>query len=188
MIMINRLFGLTILLFLLSGCGTAKFQDVSLNAEGRPVPVSLTYADKEKITELYNALIELSADVDKVEAKEIAFDSVIYPMYLAKKYGLVYPPQYHNVLVNTGKRPRGLCYEWADDMTALMKRKNLRTFDIHRGTAFRMTKDEHNTLILSAKDEPLEKGIVIDPWRHSGELYWAKVPDDKDHPWTKFIK
>lgn len=188
MIMINRVVALTLLLILLSGCGAVKFQDVSLNSEGRPVPVSLTQDDKEKITSLYKALVKLGPDIDEMEAKEVAFDSVVYPMYLAKQYGLTYPPQYHNVLVNKGERPRGLCYEWADDMTAMVERKNLQTFDIHRGTAFRMTKDEHNTLIVSAKGDPLEKGIILDPWRHSGKLYWAKVLDDKDHPWTKFIK
>lgn len=179
---------LTLTVILVSGCGTVQFQDVYLNVEGRPVPASLTQEDKEKINSLYKALMKLGPGIDEMEAKEVAFDSVVYPMYLAKQYGLTYPAQYHNVLVNKGERPRGLCYEWADDMTAMVERKNLQTFDIHRGTAFRMTKDEHNTLIVSAKGDPLEKGIILDPWRHSGKLYWAKVLDDKDHPWTKFIK
>lgn len=187
MIKINRILSLAIILFMSSGCGTVRFQEISINEEGRPVPASLTYEDKEKISALSKALVNLGVGVDEMEAKEVAFDSVIYPKYLAKKYGLVYPPQYHNVLVNRGERPRGLCYEWADDMTALMKQKNLKTLDIHRGTAFRHTKDEHNTLIISAKGEELEDGIVLDPWRYSGKLFWAKVLDDKTHPWTKFI-
>lgn len=171
---------------MLTGCGTVKVQHVALDAEGRPVPISLTYEDKEKIRELNKALLHLGDNISQKEAEEVAFDAVVYPKYLAKEYGLVYPPQYHNVLVNKGDRPRGLCFEWADDMTALMVKKHLQSFDLHRGTVFRHTKDEHNTLIISAKGDPLEKGIVIDPWRHSGDLYWAKVKDDKDHPWIKF--
>ena len=131
----------------------------------------------------------LGKNIDAAEAKNVAYDAVVYPMILANKWKLTSPPRRHNALVNTGIRPRGLCYQWTEDMTLLMRKKNLRSFDLHHGVVFRHGKDEHNTLIISAKGDVLKNGIVLDPWRFSGVLFWSKVMDDKahqDNPWKKF--
>lgn len=175
-----------LLILPLMGCVSIHHDHVGMSSEGTPVATKLTYEQKAKIKDLNAALLALDPNINKQEAMSVAYDAVVYPLILANKWRVVYPPQYHNVLVNTGKRPRGLCYEWAEDMTALMRKKNLKTFDLHHGMAFRFTKDEHNSLIVSAKGDDLREGIVLDPWRNSGILYWSKVVDDKKHPWVKF--
>ncbi len=168
------------------GCARVHYDDVYLSPDGKPLAKKLTQEQQDSINKLRVALIALGDNTSAIEAESIAYDAVVYPLILANKWELMSPPQYHNMLVNAGKRPRGLCYQWAEDLTALMRKKNLRTFDLHHGMAFRHTKDEHNSLIVSAKGDDLSKGIVLDPWRFSGILYWSKVADDKKHPWIKF--
>jgi hypothetical protein len=41
---------------------------------------------------------------------------------------------------------------------------------------------EHNSVVITARDQPFETGLVLDPWRNSGELYWAAAAHD-DYPW-----
>jgi hypothetical protein len=48
----------------------------------------------------------------------------------------------------------------------------------HRGSELR----EHNCVVVSAKEQGFFKGIVLDPWRNSGNLFWARVTQD-DYPW-----
>ncbi|HFC92750.1 MAG TPA: hypothetical protein ENJ51_08045 [Leucothrix mucor] len=149
----------------------------------------LTNKQRKSINGLARALKALGPDTSKAEADAIAYDAIVYPMILANQYHLVYPPQLQNILVNAKRRDRGLCWQWADDMTAHMKKKNLKTFDLLRGTANRRLKNEHNSLVIVAKGGDFYTGILLDPWRNSGELYWAKVTNDEDpqYTWHKFV-
>lgn len=183
----QRLFIFILLIAILSVSGCSiHYDNVYLSKDSKPIATKLTDEQEASIIQLTEALIGLGNMIDVAEAKSVAYDAVVYPLILANKWGMMYPPQYHNVLVNSGRRSRGLCYQWTEDMTTLMRKKNLRSFDLHHGMVFRHTKDEHNSLIISAKGDDLRKGIVLDPWRFSGKLYWAKVIDDKKHPWIKF--
>lgn len=180
---------------LLVACSLTKrvyqvhYDNVHLSANGKPIATKLAPRQQRSIQGLTATLMTLGTNIDAAEAKEVAYDAVVYPMILANRWRLMSSPWYHNGLVNTGKRPRGLCYQWAEDMTTLMKKKNLRSFDLHRGVVFRHQKDEHNTMIISAKGASLKQGIILDPWRSSGVLFWSRVTEDKAHqahPWRKF--
>ena len=41
---------------------------------------------------------------------------------------------------------------------------------------------EHNSVVITALSQPFDAGLVLDPWRNSGELFWAAVRQD-DYPW-----
>ena len=43
--------------------------------------------------------------------------------------------------------------------------------------------DAFSGAVLVAKDGEIEEGIIIDPWRDPGELYFVKVGDDPDYVW-----
>jgi hypothetical protein len=173
---------------LLSGC-SVSYDNVKLENGNRPIARILTNKQKISINNLAKALKALGSSTSKAEANAIAYDAVVYPMILANQYNLVYPPQLQNMLVNGKRRDRGLCWQWADDMTAHMEKKNLQTFDLVRGTANRKLKNEHNSLVVVAKGASFYTGILLDPWRNSGELYWEKVTQDEDpqYTWHKFI-
>jgi hypothetical protein len=60
---------------------------------------------------------------------------------------------------------------------------DLKTYEFHWGVAYRGSDlREHNTVVITANGYGFEQGIVLDPWRNSGELYWVGVKEDK-YPW-----
>lgn len=137
---------------------------------------------RERVVEL-ERLFQGLGGVNADEAKMLAQDSITYAYRLSEKYDLVWPPLWHNTLVNIGLKDRGLCYQWADDMLAHVRKGNYRSFDFYLGVSRLGTFREHNTLVVSAKGESFDQGVVLDPWRDSGELYFAKVGKDEEYRW-----
>ncbi|MCK5902461.1 MAG: hypothetical protein KAG28_04865 [Cocleimonas sp.] len=160
-----------------------------MKKDGRPVSRILTNKQKRSISQLAVALKALGPNTSQAEADEIAYDAIVYPMVLANRYRLIYPAQLQNVLVNAKRRDRGLCWQWAEDMTAHMEKKKLKTFDLKHGVANRRIKNEHNSLVVTAKGDNFYNGLLLDPWRNSGELYWANVTKDEDpqYTWHLFV-
>jgi hypothetical protein len=61
---------------------------------------------------------------------------------------------------------------------------NLTTYELHWGVAYKGSElREHNSVVITALNQPFEKGLVLDPWRNSGDLHWAAVGRDS-YPWV----
>jgi hypothetical protein len=129
-------------------------------------------------------LQSLSPTVAPAEAAIAADAACSYSLQLAKEYRVVRPAIFHNVLVNLGLRQRGLCFQWADDLSAKLASLHLQTLLVRRGAARLDTRREHSSVVLTALGQPFEDGIVLDAWRHSGHLYWGAVKTDK-YPWIE---
>lgn len=129
-------------------------------------------------------LRSLGPAVAPAEAALAADTALSYSLQLAKEYRVVRPAILHNVLVNLGVRKRGLCFQWADDLSVKLQALNLRTLQLHRGVARLETRREHSSVVLTAPGQPFEQGVVLDAWRHSGHLYWGGVRTDK-YPWIE---
>ncbi|MFV2054318.1 hypothetical protein [Aliiroseovarius sp. YM-037] len=142
-------------------------------------------ADQSAVAELAGAIRALGPEVDPEEATraaEIAYD---YTHQLALQYQITDPPLIHNMKVNHGLRPRGLCWHWAEDMEARLKQENFRTLTLHRAIAnadnpFRI---DHSTAIISKRGDGMFDGIVIDPWRYGGQLHWSLTREDTRYNW-----
>ena len=170
----------------LSACSSIHYDGAYVNNKGSTVVPAINPADEKKINDLYQAIMSLGPNIIPSEARFVAREAVLYPKVLANRYQLTSPPLYHNVLVNYGYRPRGLCYQWTHDMAEQINRP-MKSLQFHHGVAFRRNYwREHNTLVVTAKGQPFETGIVLDPWRHSGTLFWSRVKDDKKYPWVQF--
>jgi hypothetical protein len=141
-----------------------------------------------EVSALTTELTHLSPDVDYQEARMLAYESLQYPQVLAERYGLVYPPTFHNFLINTGLKERGLCYQWSEDMITHLKSLKYQSFDLRWGVANKGEFNEHNSVVVVAKGAPFRTGILIDPWRNSGVLYWAKIGDDPDYKWVENLE
>jgi len=142
-------------------------------------------AEERKISELRQALLDLGVAVSDREATRVAEIAVLEPLKWAEEWQVDSPPLMHNIRVNHGLRPRGLCKDWADDLQVAMWAEKLQTIDLHRAIAnSRNIRLEHSVLIVSAKGAPMEDGIVLDPWRlGQGQLFFVKVPEDKRYDW-----
>jgi len=145
------------------------------------VPTPL--ATNSKIDDLANAINALSTEVSREDATQTSQMLIHTAVKLADEYDMVAPALYHNVLVNTGFRKRGLCCHWAEDLHAKLRELNTRSlkFDwlvARLGNELR----EHNTVVIYPADSNWSNGLVFDPWRKAGTPYWSKVTSDK-YPW-----
>lgn len=157
---------------LVAGCGVGS-------PDGPP------RAEQAEIAELAGALRALGPDVDPEEASRAAQIAYTYTHQLALEYQITDPPLIHNMKVNHGLRRRGLCWHWADDMEARLKQENFRTLTLRRAIAnadnpFRI---DHSTVIISRIGDGMFDGIVIDPWRQGGVLYWSPTRADTRYNW-----
>ncbi|WP_308873072.1 hypothetical protein [Thiothrix subterranea] len=139
MVEMKRLVGLLLVLFAVSGCAV-QYDNVTIAPDGSPRLQTLTPKMKQRIDELAQALIALDpAIIDPREAKSVAHDAFVYPMYLANDWGLTWPPVFHNTLRNSKQRKAGLCVDWARAMRARMRTKDLKTFDLYWGSLTKVT-------------------------------------------------
>jgi hypothetical protein len=172
-----------LLLLFLSSCATSH---TGINEALKGNLKELPRDTVKKIDLLQHDLIVLDKSTDPGEARRLAETSVVYSLFLADEYRVIKQPHLHNILVNLGLKKRGLCFQWAEDLMKQFKTLDLKTFNLyeavaHKGKKFR----EHNTIVVTAKGKDFFEGIVLDPWRYSGELYWASVKADK-YPWEKW--
>lgn len=153
--------------FVLSACGQA------------PKTVSQNDIDLLSV-----GIADLGPSVDRAEAARAAEIAYRYPLQLAEEYNVTDSPIVHNIKVNNGWRERGICVHWAEDMEARLNAEGFQTLQIHRaiaeGNEFRI---DHSTAIISAKGADFDEGIVLDPWRFSGRLYWAPTLNDEKYYW-----
>lgn len=181
-----RLCFLLLVVSLASGC-SVNFKNVGVATDGTAYANSLTSAQKASIEGLEAEIMKLNPSVDPKEASSVAYNAVVYPMHLSNKYKLVWPPSLQNIFVNSGVRQRGLCYQWTSDMLTHLRKQHYRTLDFTWTIANRATKHEHNTAVVVAKGQSWREGVILDPWRNSGNLYWNRVQDDPKYKWSLFI-
>jgi hypothetical protein len=170
------------LLIGLFGCAQAK---VYYPGQGASDNSSDAQIYRDRIIQLEQELKALSATVDKSEAQVAAAAAVRESAVLAEEYRLVRPAVAHNLLVVLGIKDRGLCYHWTEDLMQRLQALHLKSFQLHWGVAYRgSVLREHNCIVITALGQGFDKGIVLDPWRNSGNLYWVPVNKDS-YPWKE---
>ena len=138
------------------------------------------------VRSLEQTIFNIKTTINQTDAKTLANEMIYYSAKLKEQYKLVTPPLFHNFLVNMGVKKRGLCWHFAYDMLAHAKKQNLTSFDYYIGGAnINDYWEEHNSLIVTCKGCKFEQGVVLDPWRNSGNLYYSYVKDDKKYIWTQ---
>ena len=164
----------------LTACGAAPPSGAMLTSAG-------AIAERTaKVDALARMIATLGPKVDPAEAQRVAFIAVEEPLEWAQIWQVTDPPLIHNMKVNSGRRPRGLCKDWADDLETRMRSEAFGTLSWHRAIANHDNlRIEHSTLIVSALGAGMYDGIVLDPWRQGGgRLFFEYVRNDKKYRWT----
>jgi hypothetical protein len=52
---------------------------------------------------------------------------------------------------------------------------------LHWGEAYPNTTSENNALVVTARNQRFEDGILIDGWRRAGRLFWCPVIKDDEY-------
>mgnify|MGYP003714559377 FL=1 len=141
------------------------------SACGTPPPDQLPRPHPSDIAELSREIQALGAGISAEEADRVARISYEYPLRLA--------------VANNGTKPRGLCYQWADDLEARLRQEGFTTLELQRAIANSENplRIEHSTVVVTAPGDSMYDGIVLDPWRNGGRLFWGHVTEDHKYPW-----
>src|SRR5437763_4264734 len=136
--------------------------------------------DVAKAEELANQLASLSRRVDPNEATLVAQCAFSTVARLRQEYRMFGTPIFNNFLVYHGLRKRGYCYQWSEDLLLALDTLQLKTLELHWGEAHAGTWMENNCLVVTAKGQAFERGMILDCWRHFGHLRWNLIPSDED--------
>ena len=136
--------------------------------------------DVGRAEELANQLARLSRRVDPNEAKLVAECAYATVARLREEYRMFGTPIFNNFLVFHGWRKRGYCYQWSEDLLLALDTLKLKTLELHWGDAYRDTWRENNCLVVTAKGQPFDRGMILECWHHFGHLRWNLVPSDQD--------
>ena len=146
--------------------------------------VSSSPISQSKTIELSKLLQTLNSNIPRHEALLLSRDIFKETAKLTKEFELTSPPWFHNFLVNIGAREKGLCYHWSDALYIHFLEKSYPYFEFHLvGTSIGEYFFEHNALVVVAKNGNVLEGVLVDPWRDSGNLYFANLKDDTKYKW-----
>src|ERR1041385_5811097 len=155
--------GLVIFVFALWGTGSA-------GAEQQPqtpsTSVEVSRSDLGNADALANQLAALSSRVDLTEAKLLADCAYATVSQLRRQYRMFGTPIFNNFLIYHGLRKRGYCYQWSEDLLVALDALKLKTLELHWGEANPGNWRENNCLVVTAKGQPFNRGIVLDCWKH----------------------
>jgi len=145
-----------------------------------------TEPEVERMPALAAEIQALGPGVDPEESRRAARVAFERTTELARAYEITDPPLVHNAKVNMGLKPRGLCWQWADDMESRLAQEEFRTRVLHRAIA-NWDNDlliDHSTVIISARGDSMFDGIVLDPWRKGGRQTFVQTDEDPRYDWT----
>ena len=149
-------------------------------AEQRGAQFDVPAKDFAKAQELSKQFAALSPRVDPSEAKLLAECAYATVARLRQQYQMFGTPIFNNFLVYHGLRKRGYCYQWTEDLLLALDTLQLKTLELHWGEAHAGTWMENNCLVVTAKGQAFERGMILDCWRHFGHLRWNLIPSDED--------
>lgn len=150
--------------------------------------ITLKSENKFAVLKLKNDILFLSDKVKEDEAKQLSEIFIYHSHFLALRYNINSSAYWHNILVNAKIKKRGLCYHYVKDLIKELQKNTYDNVDIYWMVHKKNTYLEHNVLLLTAKNQSLSTGIVLDPWRYTGKLYWSSIQEDQKYKWSEDIK
>ena len=164
----NQLFFLSACILLFGACAV--------------IPVEAPRQKVEALSKLLSVIQPKSSFSESLKLSRDIFHKI---QTLTRDFELTSPPLWHNTLVNLGFREKGLCYHWSDALYVHLLAEDYPSFEFHLfGANIGEYLGEHNALVVMKKGGKVEEGVVIDPWRDSGKLYFSKVKDDRKYIWS----
>ena len=141
-------------------------------------------SDAYSIKSLSKALTALASDVDPTEAELASETAHTTARSLKVKYHVVLNPEFQCFLINVGLRKRGWCGHWTRDIGERLKELKLKTLVLHWGAAYAGTTGEDNCLVVTARNQPFQDGIIIDGWRRAADYSGAQSEKTMSMNWN----
>jgi hypothetical protein len=142
---------------------------------------------------LANQLAALSPRVDRDEADMLARCAYATVNQLRQQYRMFGTPMFNNFLMHWGIKKRGYCYQWAEDLLVALDALKLTSLELHWAETHAHTSRENNALVVTAKGQSFQRGIILECWEHFGHLRWGPVlsqwdPYVENHAYARFIR
>jgi hypothetical protein len=137
--------------------------------------------DVAKAEKLADQLASLSPRVNRDEAKLLADCAFVTVTKLRREYRMFGTPIFNNFLIYHGLRKRGYCYQWSEDLLLALDKLHLKSLDLRWGEYDPNTWRENNCIVVTAKGQLFNRGIMLECWRHLGHLYFGPVASDWEH-------
>jgi hypothetical protein len=129
---------------------------------------------------LANRLAALSPKVNREEAELLADYAYATVSELRQQYRMFGTPIFNNFLVYHGLKKRGYCYHWAEDLLVALDALKLTSLELRWGEAHAGNWRENNCVVITAKGQPFNRGMILECWKHFGHLRWGPVIGDPD--------
>jgi len=148
--------------------------------EQRTAALQVASGDLAAANALTKQIAALSPRVRTEEAAQLAECAYVTVSQLRRQYHMFGTPIFNNFLIYHGIRKRGYCFQWAEDLLVALDALKLKSLQLHWGESNVGNWRENNCIVVTAKGQPFNRGIVLDCWRHFGHLRWNAVTVDED--------
>jgi hypothetical protein len=138
------------------------------------------HRDSAQVQALANQFAALSPRVNREEADMLAQCAYATVSQLRRQYRMIGSPMFNNFLIHSGIRKRGYCYQWTEDLLVALDALKLTSLELHWAETHSRTWRENNALVVTAKGQPFQRGIILECWEHFGHLRWGPILGQRD--------
>jgi hypothetical protein len=149
-----------------------------------PLSFQVSKEDVSKAEKLTSELASLSPRVNRDEAKLLADRAFVTVSKLRREYRMFGTPIFNNFLIYHGLRKRGYCYQWSEDLLVALDKLNLKSLEVRWGEHDPNTWRENNCIVVTAKGQPFNHGIMLECWSHLGHLDFIPVASS----WERYVE
>src|SRR5437588_9421448 len=143
-------------------------------------------ADDRALTMRINAL---SPTVSLDDARRVTYCAVTTGREMAREWRVIpvasLLPGLQNLFIKMGARKGGYCFQYSTELLVRLDALKLETLELHWAESQLGTMSENNAIVVTARGQPFEKGILLDNWRCQGHLAWTQVTRDPEYRWKE---
>lgn len=129
----------------------------------------------------------LSPTVSLDDAQRVTRCAVTTGLQLAREWRVpgvaAWLPGLQNLYISMGAKKRGYCFQYSSELLVRLEALKLQTLDLHWAESQPGTTSENNAIVVTARGQAFEKGVLLDNWRCQGHLAWTQVTKDPEYHW-----
>lgn len=131
----------------------------------------------------------LSPTISADDARRVTYCAVTSGLELARQWHVSgvsrWLPGLQNLYVKIGARKGGYCFQYCSALLRQLDAMKLQTVEFHWAESQPGTMSENNAIVVTARGQPFEKGVLLDNWRAQGHLAWTDVSKDPEYRWKE---
>jgi len=127
----------------------------------------------------------LSPTVETAEAGRLSDLAFGLSTRTAREVEAIDPPVKLTRDLHVGLKTSSFCHAWADRFFGALRAEPFDSLELHAVMSPTRTLHpiEHSAVIVTARGQPLAGGVLLDPCRHEGRLYWRRAAEDSAFDW-----